>query len=250
MNPITNLASQVNSGANALGTPQTGTSAGKGASLVDSYGVGSQQTEAGASSDKVTLSQAKDAATGLNRDGIKDESVSLSPRAERAQKIEAMAKDFFVKGNFSTADLPKLIQRLHQDGILSDSQLNRLSDGGFELPQSQGKQDDFKKFIEDKRSELTADGEAQGMSGVLVSLLNDAESVLNQMDNAQSKEVSQMATRVSAQLNVYLKSDSEISPADREQWQGLKSVMQLASSMGENQQSTGMVNSYLSLGKY
>ena len=247
MNPITNAASQINSAIN----PGVNTTAGNtGKSLVDSYGVNSQKTDAGISSDKVSLSQSKEATAGQNRDGIKDESVSLSPRAARAQKIETMAKDFFSKGDFSAADLPKLIQRLHQDGILSDSQLNRLSEGGFDLPQVKGQPDDLKSFIEDKRKELTAEGEVEGMSAVLVSLLNDADSVLNQMDNAQGKEVSQKATRVSAQLNVYLQSDAQMSVSDREQWQGLKSTMQLASSMGENQQAVGMVNSYLSLGKY
>ncbi|CAM3270485.1 hypothetical protein [Shewanella violacea] len=246
MNPITNLASPINSGtssgANSAGAKST--------SLADSYGVNTHQAEAGSSSDKVSLSQSKEAATGLNRDGIKDESVSLSPRAARAQKIEAMAKDFFSKGDFSAGDLPKLIQRLHQDGILSDTQLNRLSEGGFELAPVQGESEDFMAFIQDKRTELTASGDTQGMNGVLISLLDDAKSVLNQMDNAQSKEVGQQATRVSAQLNIYLKSDTQMPSSEREQWQGLKSVMQLASSMGENQQAGGMVNSYLSLGRY
>ncbi|SQH76151.1 conserved protein of unknown function [Shewanella benthica] len=248
MNPITNLGSQINSGTIAADNANAGGA--KSTSLADSYGVNSHQTEAGSSSDKVSLSQSKEAATGLNRDGIKDESVSLSPRAARAQKIEAMAKDFFSTGDFSAADLPKLIQRLYQDGILSDTQLNRLSEGGFELPEIQGQPDDFKAFIQDKREELTASGDTQGMTGVLISLLDDAQSVLNQMDNAQSKEVGQQATRVSAQLNIYLKSDTQMSSSDREQWQGLKSMMQLASSMGENQQAVGMVNSYLSLGRF
>lgn len=247
MNPITNIANQVNSGAASAANANSGKAA---TNLADNYGVNSQQTQAGASSDKVSLSQSKEAATGLNREGIKDESVYLSPRAARAQKIETMAKDFFADGNFSTSDLPKLIQRLHQDGILSDSQLNRLSEGGFDLPEVQGQPDDLKTFVDAKRNELMANGEPEGMNSVLVSLLNDADSVLAQMDNAQSLEVGQKATRVSAQLNVYLKSDVDMPAGEREQWQGLKSVMQLASSMGENQQAVGMVNSYLSLGKY
>ncbi len=70
------------------------------------------------------------------------------------------------------------------------------------------------------------------------------------MDNIQSKELSQQASRVSSQLNVYLKSDVQMSGEERQQWQGLRSVMQLASSMGDSQQASGQLSSYLALGKY
>ena len=239
MNPIANTASQLSTATN----------------IADAYGVNSQQTEAGKSSDKVTLSQSQKAQTPSSKEKVKDESVSLSPRAQRAQKIESMAKDFFSSGNFSTQDIPKLVQRLYQDGILSDSQLTRLSEGGFDIPQPATKPEDLKSFIKEQRSEfenaLAKKGGASefGAESMFIKLLNDAESVIDGMGSAQSSEISQKATRVSAQLNVYLKGDVELTQGSREQWQGLKSVMQLAASMGENQQAGGQLNSYLALGK-
>jgi|GEM_PF-1410387 len=224
-------------------------------SVADAYGVNSQQTEAGKNSDKVTLSQSQSTRTPSSKEQVKDESVTLSPRAQRAQKIESMAKDFFTSGNFSTEDIPKLVQRLHQDGILSDSQLTRLSEGGFDIPQPNTKPEDLKSFIKEQRNELESalakkgGGDESGSESVLIKLLNDAESVLDGMGNAQSVQTSQKATRVSAQLNVYLSADVELTQNSREQWQGLKSVMQLAASMGENQQANGQLSSYLALGK-
>ncbi|WP_082930817.1 hypothetical protein [Shewanella woodyi] len=220
-------------------------------SLADKYGINSHQAEAGQHSDKVTLSQSNQPPKAASKEQVKDESVSLSPRAMRAQKIESMAKDFFADGQFSISDLPKLVQRLHQDGILSDTQLNRLSEGGIELPRPQGSVEDMKTFIESKRGELEKNASDENtMSNVLIKLLDDAEGVLNKMDNIQSKELSQQASRVSSQLNVYLKSDVQMSGEERQQWQGLRSVMQLASSMGDSQQASGQLSSYLALGKY
>jgi hypothetical protein len=237
MNPIANTTSTASQLTNT--------------SLADKYGINSNQAEAGKHSDKVTLGQTGNASKTGSKEQVKDESVSLSPRALRAQKIESMAKDFFADGNFSSADLPKLVQRLYQDGILSETQLNRLSEGGIDLPKSEGKVDDMKTFIQTKRNQLekTAQDD-ESMSNVLIKLLDDAEGVLDNMDSVQTKEISKEAARVSSQLNVFLQGDVEMSSEDRKQWQGLKSVMQLASSMGESQQAGGQLNSYLALGKY
>ena len=235
MNPITNTASQLTK-----------------TNLVEKYDVNNRaEAEAGKHSDKVSLGQASDMTKTASNEPIKDGSVYLSPRALRAQKIDNMAKDFFADGQFSSADLPKLIQRLHQDGILSQTQLTRLSDQGFEVPKSQGKTDDMKTFIESKRSEIgiTASDNTP-MSNVLIKLLDDAENVLDNMGNAQTKDISQQAARVSSQLNVFLQGEVEMSAEDAEQWQGLKSLMQLASSMGDSQQASGQLSGYLALGKY
>jgi len=223
--------------------------------VADAYGVNSQQTEAGKNSDKVSLSQSQSTRAPSSKEAVKDESVSLSPRAQRAQKIEGMAKDFFSSGNFTTQDIPRLVQRLYQDGILSDSQLTRLSEGGFDIPDPTTKPEDLKSFIKEQRNELETaqaekgEGASSGTEGVLIKLLDDAESVIDGMGNAQSPVISQKATRVSAQLNVYLRGDVELTQSSREQWQGLKSVMQLAASMGDNQQASGQLSSYLALGK-
>ncbi|WP_394204145.1 hypothetical protein [Shewanella waksmanii] len=208
--------------------------------LAEQYGLATQQQQAVNSTAKTAQGKVDSEHVSAN-----DATVSLSPRAQRAQKIEAMAKDFFAGGSFDATQFPKLIQRLHQDGILSDSQLNRLSQAGFDIPTPEANQADLKQFIDTQRGLL---GQEEG-DQIMARLLDDAQSVLNQMDQAGSKQTSQTAARVSAQLSVYIKADVEMSEQDRQQWQTLRSVMQLASSMGESQQEVGQLNSYLSLAR-
>ncbi|QYK02674.1 hypothetical protein [Shewanella psychrotolerans] len=195
-------------------------------------------------SDKVSLSNQANAdkATGP---AIAEEAVSLSSRAMRAQKIEAMAKDFFADGQFTTAQIPKLIQRLHQDGILSDNQLNRLSSAGFDIPETSSHKQSLMDFINEQKETLTQ----TDPDSVLMTVLDDAKSVLNNMDSVDGAQYSQKAARVSAQLSVFINADAPMEQIEKQQWQGLKSTMQLAASMGNSQQFSGQMNSYLALSK-
>lgn len=215
--------------------------------LTEAYGASvpvESKTQTSQSADKVSLSG--QAAKAKPEDAsIKQEEVSFSPRAVRAQKIEAMAKDFFADGQFSTADIPKLIQRLHQDGILSDGQLNRLSAAGFEIPQGNQTPESLMQFVDRQKEQLSK----TEPDSVLLKVLDDAKHVLEQMDTTDGKETSQLAARVSAQLSVFVNGDVAMSEADKQQWQGLKSTMQLAASMGNSQQSSGQLSSYLALSK-
>lgn len=224
MNPLSSINNQVNT--NSM--------------LSDAYGINSGQAEVGESA---SLSGAaatpKAQVSETSSDG--HESLALSSRAVRAQKIEAMANDFFADGQFGSAKLPSLIQRLYRDDILSEGQLNRLSNSGFNIPQ--GQTQDLASFIDEKRKSLS-DSDADV---VQAKMLDEAEFVMGAMDNVQSPVNAQKATRVSAQLTQLLSIEQPMSDTDRLQYEGLKSLMQLASSMGEHQQAGGQLNSYLAL---
>ncbi|QYJ87983.1 hypothetical protein K0I73_07050 [Shewanella mesophila] len=231
MNPISSLLSSPN---NTIATEAYG-------NAVNSE---PQSQTSSVHSDKVSLSNKAntDKVTGP---AIAEEAVSLSPRAIRAQKIEAMAKDFFADGQFTTAQIPKLIQRLHQDGILSDTQLNRLSSAGFDIPEPSAQKQSLTDFIDEQKETLAqTDPES-----VLMTVLDDAKSVLGNMDSVDGALYSQKAARVSAQLSVFINGDMPMEQLDKKQWQGLKSTMQLAASMGNSQQFSGQMNSYLALSK-
>ncbi|QYJ91392.1 hypothetical protein [Shewanella halotolerans] len=210
----------------------------------DTQGQDTRDVDGSSASDKVTLSNqaSKTKTTGPD---IPQEAVFLSPRAERAQKIEAMAKDFFSKGQFGIGDIPKLIQRLHQDGILSENQLNRLSQAGFEIPRSEGSQPSLLDFIASQREQL----KESKPDSVMIAMLDDAESVLKQMDSLDTQGLNQKAARVSAQLSVFVQGDQGLTPSDKSMWQGLKSTMQLAAASGSSQQASGQLQRYLALSK-
>ncbi|TVP15288.1 hypothetical protein [Shewanella sp. KCT] len=209
----------------------------------DTQGQDTRDVDGSSASDKVTLSNqaSKTKTTGPD---IPQEAVFLSPRAERAQKIEAMAKDFFSKGQFGIGDIPKLIQRLHQDGILSENQLNRLSQAGFDIPRDDGSQS-LLDFIASQREQL----KESKPDSVMIAMLDDAESVLKQMDSLDTQGLNQKAARVSAQLSVFVQGDQGLTPSDKSMWQGLKSTMQLAAASGSSQQASGQLQRYLALSK-
>lgn len=95
------------------------------ASIADAYGANSQKTST-AKTDTTTETN-KTQTDATKPDNGKTDEIALSPRAQRAQKIQSMAKDFFADGQFGVADIPALVSRLQKDGILSDVQLERLS---------------------------------------------------------------------------------------------------------------------------
>ncbi|MCG9714374.1 hypothetical protein L1D29_16330 [Shewanella insulae] len=210
----------------------------------DTHGQDTRDVDGSSASDRVTLSNQASKAQTTGPE-IPQESVFLSPRAERAQKIEAMAKDFFSKGQFGLGDIPKLIQRLHQDGILSENQLNRLGQAGFDIPRGNGEQPSLLEFIASQREQL----KESKPDSLMIAMLDDAESVLKQMDSLDSHGLNQKAARVSAQLAVLIQGDSGLTSGDKAMWQGLKSTMQLAAASGSSQQASGQLQRYLSLSK-
>ncbi|MCL1051636.1 hypothetical protein L2755_18660 [Shewanella abyssi] len=226
MNPLSSINTPINSGA----------------VLADAYGVSNTQTGVGSTAG-VQAVNAGASAPSTNTAANDDSGLVLSGRAERAQKIEAMAKDFFQDGSFSSDKLPNLIQRLYQDGILSDGQLNRLTNSGFDIPPAEDQS--LADFIDEQRATLTNSGEDRELAGTL----DEAKWVMRTMDSIQSPAVAQKANRVASDITALLDSDRTLTDQQKNQYQGIKSLMQLASMTGEHQQATGQLNSYLALAK-
>ena len=226
MNPLASISNSVNSGA----------------VLADAYGVSGGQSGIGGTNAVKGINNSNPPAT-TNTGSKDDNGLVLSGRAERAQKIEAMAKDFFQDGSFSSEKLPSLIQRLYQDGILSDGQLNRLTNSGFDIPATEDQS--LTEFIDEQRATLTNSAEDRDLAATL----DEAKWVMRTMDSIQSPVVAQKANRVANDIAGLLESDRPMTDAQKNQYQGIKALMQLAAMTGEHQQATGQLNSYLALAK-
>lgn len=214
------------------------------ASIADAYGANSQKTST-AKTDTTTETN-KTQTDATKPDNGKTDEIALSPRAQRAQKIQSMAKDFFADGQFGVADIPALVSRLQKDGILSDVQLERLSKNGITVPSTTTPtKQSLQDFLDDEIKSLAK----KSPNNPLINTLVDAKSVLTNMDDAQSPVLAQKATKVLSQLTDYLNSEPPLTDAQKQQWQGLKSMMQLASSMGAHQSASGQLSSYLALAK-
>ncbi|MCL1089488.1 hypothetical protein L2744_07690 [Shewanella profunda] len=216
------------------------------ASVIDAYGVNSQKASTTKTDTSTETTQTQASAT--KTDPASSDDIALSPRALRAQKIQAMSKDFFADGKFSVADIPALVSRLQQDGILSDSQLERLSQNGITVPStstSTPSKQSLQDFLDDELKTLAKNSP----DSPLINTLVDAKSVLSNMDDAQSPVLAQKAAKVFGQLTEYLNSEPPMTDKQKQQWQGLKSTMQVASSLGAQQSASGQLSSYLALAK-
>lgn len=212
-------------------------------SAAEAYGLNSKKTETGKTeSSTESNSSAKEPP---KVDTKPSDEIALSPRALRAQKIQAMSKDFFADGKFSVAEIPALVSRLQKDGILSDAQVERLSQNGISLPSQSTNKQSLQDFIDDELKSLAEKSPNSPMINTLV----DAKNVLKNMDDAQSPVLAQKATKVFGQLTDYLNSNPTMSDSQKQLWQGLKSTMQVASSMGMQQSALGQLSSYLALAK-
>lgn len=213
-------------------------------SIADAYGLNSQKastakTESSTEKPSSQKGTAQTESTGAD-------AIALSPRAQRAQKIQAMSKDFFANGQFSVTDIPALVSRLQKDGILSESQLERLSQNGINpLTTEKTNTQSLQDFIDDELKSLSK----TSPNSQLINTLVDAKHVLTNMDDAQSPLLAQKAAKVFGQLTDYLNSNPPMTDTQKQQWQGLKSTMQVASSMGSQQSALGQLSSYLALAK-
>lgn len=214
------------------------------ASIIDAYGVNSQKASTTKTDASTETTQTQSSVT--KSDQASSDEIALSPRALRAQKIQAMSKDFFADGKFSVADIPALVSRLQQDGILSDSQVERLSQNGIKVPSNETpSKQSLQDFLDDELKTLAKNSP----NSPLINTLVDAKSVLSNMDDAQSPVLAQKAAKVFGQLTEYINSEPPMTDKQKQLWQGLKSTMQVASSLGAQQSASGQLSSYLALAK-
>lgn len=214
------------------------------ASIIDAYGVNSQKASTTKTDASAETTQTQSSVT--KSDQASSDEIALSPRALRAQKIQAMSEDFFADGKFSVADIPALVSRLQQDGILSDSQVERLSQNGIKVPSKETpSKQSLQDFLDDELKTLAKNSPNSSLINTLV----DAKSVLSNMDDAQSPVLAQKAAKVFGQLTEYINSEPPMTDKQKQLWQGLKSTMQVASSLGAQQSASGQLSSYLALAK-
>lgn len=126
---------------------------------------------------------------------------------------------------------------------MSDGQLNRLTNSGFEIPPTETQS--LTDFIDEQRAALTNSDDDKSLAGTL----DEAKWVMRTMDLIQSPAIAQKANHVANDITVLLGSERSLTDQQKHQYQGIKSLMQLSSMTGEHQQATGQLNSYLALAK-
>ncbi|OXR99948.1 hypothetical protein [Shewanella algae] len=229
---------------------------------VDAYGVNNRLTSGLSVVDTETVNDSK--SQGSASANIGQDSISLSNDGKRAARVQELAKEFFGSGQFSSADLPKLLARLGDEGLLSESQMARLQGSGLMGVDTKDNAS-LKEFIQGQIGLLRQ----QASQSPLLNALKGADSLMGNMGMMYTPSSSLAANKVAAQLDAVLKGKNQTAEsaennsnklaakADSAQQDpqllsrlsGVSALMRTAAAIGSQQQGSGQINSYLALAK-
>ncbi|WP_412496055.1 hypothetical protein [Shewanella chilikensis] len=231
---------------------------------VDAYGINNRLTSGNGLSvvDTETVNDSKNQSQSSAKIG--QDSISLSSEGRRAARVQELAKEFFGSGQFSSADLPKLLERLSDEGFLSEKQLGRLQSSGLMGVDTKDNAS-LKEFIQGQIGLLRQ----QASQSPLLNALKGADNLMGNMGMMYSPSISLAANKVAAQLDTVLKGENQTAesagsnsnklaakadsalqdPQLLSRLSGVSALMRTAAAVGSQQQASGQINSYLALAK-
>ncbi|HCD14597.1 MULTISPECIES: hypothetical protein [Shewanella] len=231
---------------------------------VDAYGVNNRLTSGSGLSVVDTETVSDNKGQGSASANIRQDSISLSNDGKRAARVQELAKEFFGSGQFSSADLPKLLARLGDEGLLSESQMAKLQGSGLMGVDTKDNVS-LKEFIQGQIGLLRQ----QASQSPLLNALEGADSLMGNMGMMYTPSSSLAANKVAAQLDAVLKGENQTAKSDNgnsskpavkadsaqqepqllSRLSGVSALMRTAAAMGSQQQGSGQINSYLALVK-
>lgn len=231
---------------------------------VDAYGVNNRLTSGSGLSVVDTETVSDNKSQGSASANIRQDSISLSNDGKRAARLQELAKEFFGSGQFSSADLPKLLVRLGDEGLLSESQMAKLQGSGLMGVDTKDNVS-LKEFIQGQIGLLRQ----QASQSPLLNALEGADSLMGNMGMMYTPSSSLAANKVAAQLDAVLKGENQTAKSDNgnsskpavkadsaqqepqllSRLSGVSALMRTAAAMGSQQQGSGQINSYLALVK-
>ncbi|GGZ20790.1 MULTISPECIES: hypothetical protein [Shewanella] len=231
---------------------------------VDAYGVNNRLTSGSGLSVVDTETVSDNKSQGSASANIRQDSISLSNDGKRAARLQELAKEFFGSGQFSSADLPKLLARLGDEGLLSESQMAKLQGSGLMGVDTKDNVS-LKEFIQGQIGLLRQ----QASQSPLLNALEGADSLMGNMGMMYTPSSSLAANKVAAQLDAVLKGENQTAKSDNgnsskpavkadsaqqepqllSRLSGVSALMRTAAAMGSQQQGSGQINSYLALVK-
>ncbi|MGB5143795.1 MAG: hypothetical protein WBO22_09980 [Shewanella indica] len=230
---------------------------------VDAYGVNNRLTSGSGLSVVDTETVSDNKSKGSTSANIGQDSISISNDGKRAARVQELAKEFFGSGQFSSADLPKLLARLGEEGLLSESQMAKLQGSGLMGVDTKDNVS-LKEFIQGQIGLLRQ----QASQSPLLNALEGADSLMGNMGMMYTPSSSLAANKVAAQLDAVLKGENQTAesgngssklaakgdsalqePQLLSRLSGVSALMRTAAAMGSQQQGSGQINSYLALVK-
>lgn len=172
-----------------------------------------------------------------------EESIEISTRAQKIQKLN---EEFFPSGPQSVEITSAFIERLHEYGLISEDDANRLSPLAKSADdQTTGAVGELLLFIDDFSERLkTSDPEDS-----LIATLQKGKSLLENLDILNPADITADIKTVISELTEY--SNSEDSQAlatdDQEALQKLTLALQIADTLNSGGMGSQKIGSYLSV---
>ncbi|WP_019615701.1 hypothetical protein [Psychromonas ossibalaenae] len=174
-------------------------------------------------------------------DGTAGETVSFT---SRAIKIQSIASDFFGSGQLSMADIPKYIQRLQSDGLLTHQQVEQL---GYSKTAQADKNANAVVKVLDFIESFTDKVSSQDPEDNLIGTLDRAKKVIENLDSTTGK-LNASDVKVSLiEITAYLNGD-QAEKWDEQDLNSLKEIKNIISATNQihfSQTNSTAANRYL-----
>ncbi len=224
---------------NSIATGAVSVGVAVGAGVTESNKSAAAQKSGGIS----TGAGAQDATSGSS------DTIQLSTRAQKIQKLQ---EDFFPSGYRSIQITPDFIERLQEYGFISAADATRLGSiagASTGLPAVDSSSPDAtEKLTGAIESMINRLGDKKPDNS-LIGTLNKADAVLTELDGPLSAATKGGIKEVIKELADYTRADDQLSltKADANTLQQLKLVMHFAEGMGQENNPSEKINSYLSI---
>ncbi|WP_250655118.1 hypothetical protein [Alkalimarinus coralli] len=171
----------------------------------------------------------------------KESDIKLS---SRAHKIQMLNEEFFPGGPASVAITPGFIQRLHEYGFISDTELEKLDVAKSEEQKPSGTLGELSKKIDSLSDRLTSESPDDSLIGILTR----ADAIINNLDGSKPSPLTGDIKTVSAELNAYMGSSDadKLADAEKKMMDELSLTLKIADKLNPNNASSQKLNSYLS----
>jgi len=192
-------------------------------------------------STSVTKDSQTEATPAVTEKTAATESVALS---SRAQKIQKLNEEFFPSGPKSLQITSTFIERLHEYGLINDSEADRLSTAVSAAEDSSPNQlKDLTLFIGEFSEQLKKDTPTHS----LIDTLDRAKSIIDQLDAAKPSAIN--IKGVIAELSQYRNSEEakSLSDAEYSSLTLLEASLTIADKLSPETASSEKINHYLKI---
>lgn len=170
--------------------------------------------------------------------------------SSRAQKLQAISDEFFTHGNFTQIDTKKLINKVHEYGLISDKEFDSLSSSAlFKKNDKVSEKDEPKSLVDYLQNVKTAVNKSDSIENVELSAgLAKAMTILSDVEKSKSSNSFKQDINSSiSSLDKLMKSESfgKLDENYQDAIEGSAAALEVIDKISPNRLSNPFINRYL-----